>query len=142
MDYSNTFGDFRPSDSTSPEDDLENIFPSSLPPANPVRNDEFGVGQDPNIFDDMFSEEWAHLLGRNPELNPSTSLGLGSHTDPVSRQPNVGTGMLDQGIEIVKNILRQLNHFESCRTTISRRCRSTEYGYLARLASCGSFSKS
>ena len=142
MDYSNTFGDFRPSDSTSPEDDLENIFLSSLPPANPVGNDEFGVGQDPNIFDDMFSEEWAHLLGRNPELNPSTSLGLGSHTDPVLRQLNIGTGTLDQGIEIAKNILRQLNHFESCRTTISCHHQSTEYGYLVPLASCGSFSKS
>jgi len=115
------FGDFRPSDSTSPEDDLENILPSSLPPANPVGNYEFGAGQDLNIFDDMLSEEWAHILGRNPELNPSTSLGLGSHTDPVSRQPNVGTRTLDQGIEILKNILRQLNHFESCRATISRR---------------------
>jgi hypothetical protein len=97
MDYPDIFGDFRPSDSTSPEDDLENLLPS-LPPANTVGNDEFGVGQHLQSFDDMFSKEWAGLLGPNPGLNPSTSFGSESHTDVVSRQLNVETGTLDQGI--------------------------------------------
>src|ERR1700685_3508862 len=69
MDASDLFLDFHAPDSTSPEDDLELFMPKSLPPANPVGDDEFGVGQS---LEDLFSGGWANPMDPNANWDATT----------------------------------------------------------------------